>query len=64
MHDAGSPRGVVVNLLAAVQHVRFLGRLRRGEPFRPSAWSLGVVVTAILAALGVVMTAYLFAQRP
>src|SRR5712672_1161303 len=35
--------GVVVNILAAVQHVRLLGRLRRGEPYRPSAWSLGVV---------------------
>ena len=56
--------GVAVNVLAAVQHVRFIGRLRRGEPYRPSAWSLGVVVTGVLAALGVVMTAYLFAQRP
>ena len=56
--------GVVVNILAGVQHVRFLGRLRRGEPYRPSAWSLGVVVTGVLAALGVVMTAYLFTQRP
>jgi putative membrane protein len=56
--------GVVVNILAAAQHVRLLRRLRRGEPYRPSAWSLGVVVTELLAALGVVMTAYLFAQRP
>jgi putative membrane protein len=56
--------GVVVNVLAGVQYVRLLGRLRRGEPYRPSAWSLGVVVTGVLAALGVVMTAYLFAQRP
>ena len=56
--------GVVVNILAAVQHVRLLGRLRRGEPYRPSAWSLGVVGTVVLAALGVLMTAYLFAPRP
>jgi putative membrane protein len=56
--------GVVVNVLAAVGHVRLLGRLRRGEPYRPSPWSLGVVLTGVLAALGVVMTAYLFAQRP
>ena len=56
--------GVVVNILAGVQHVRFLGRLRRGEPDRPSAWSLGVVVTGVLAALGAVMTGYLFTQRP
>ena len=33
--------GVVVNILAGVRHVRLLGRLRRGEPYRPSAWSLG-----------------------
>ena len=56
--------GVAVNILAAVEHVRLLGRFRRGEPYRPSAWSLGVVVTGVLAALGVVMTAYLFTQRP
>jgi putative membrane protein len=55
--------GVVVNVLAAVRHVRLLGRLRRGEPYRPSAWSLGVVVTGALA-FGVVMTVYLFVQRP
>jgi putative membrane protein len=56
--------GVVVNVLAAVQHVRLLGRLKRGEPYRPSPWSLGVVVTAVLAALGVVMTIYLFRTSP
>lgn len=56
--------GVLVNLLAAVQHVRLLGRLRRGEPYLPSAWSLGVVVTLVLAALGVVMTSYLFVSSP
>jgi putative membrane protein len=53
--------GVVVNVLAAIQHVVFLRRLARGEPYRPSRWSLGVVVAAVLAALGVGMTAYLFA---
>jgi putative membrane protein len=55
--------GVVVNILAAVQHIRLLGRLQRGEPYRPSPWSLAVFLTGILAALGVVMTAYLFAHR-
>jgi putative membrane protein len=52
--------GVVVNVAAAVQHVRLLRRLERGEPYRPSAWSLGIAVTLLLACLGVVMTAYLF----
>ena len=52
--------GVVVNVMAVVQHVGLLRRLRRGEPYQPSVWSLGVVVTLLLAAIGVVMTAYLF----
>lgn len=52
--------GVVVNVLAAVQHMRLLRRLERGEPYRPTVWSLGVVVTLLLAAVGVGMTAYLF----
>ena len=53
--------GVAVTLLAAVQHVRLLGRLERGEPYRPSRWSLGVVVSLILAATGIGITGYLIA---
>jgi putative membrane protein len=56
--------GVVVIVGAAVGHVRLLGRLRRGEPYRPSLWSLGVVVAGVLAAVGVVMTAYVVARGP
>ena len=56
--------GVLVNVLAAVQHVRLLRQLKRGEPYRPSVWSLGVVVTLLLAALGVVMAVYLFVSSP
>jgi putative membrane protein len=51
--------GVVVNVLAAIGHVRFLGRLERGEPYRPTRWSVGVIVAVVLAVLGVGMTAYL-----
>lgn len=51
--------GVVVNVAAAVRHIRLLRMLERGEPYRPSAWSLGVIVTLLLACVGVVMTAYL-----
>jgi putative membrane protein len=51
--------GVVVNLLAAAEHSAFRRRLGRGEPYRPSRWSLGIIVSVILAALGVGMTAYL-----
>ena len=51
--------GVAVNLLAAMQHVRFLRRLNRGQPYLPPPWSLGALIAVILAALGIIMTAYL-----
>ncbi len=51
--------GVLVSVAAAVQHVRRLRQYGRGEPYRPAVWSLGVVVTLVLAAVGVAMTAYL-----
>jgi putative membrane protein len=51
--------GVTVNVLAAVGHARFLRRLDRGEPYRAPVWSLGVIVAAVLAAVGIAMTAYL-----
>jgi putative membrane protein len=51
--------GVAVNVAAALQHRQFLGRLERGEPYRPPAWSLGLAVAAGLALLGLAMTAYL-----
>ncbi len=53
--------GVAATLLAAAQHVRFLLRLSRGEPYRPPRWAFGVVVAVVLAALGVGMAAYLIA---
>lgn len=52
--------GVVVNVLAAVRHVRLIRSFQRGDAYHPSPWSLGVMVTVLLAVLGVVMTAYLF----
>ena len=52
--------GVIVNVTAVIQHVRLLRRLERGEPYRASVWSLGVVLTLLLACVGIVMTAYLF----
>ena len=54
--------GVVVNVTAVIQHLDLLRRLRRGEPYQPSVWSLGVVVTLLLAVVGIMMTAYLFAS--
>ena len=51
--------GLLVNVLSAVQHVKTIEQLKRGERYRPSRWSLGLVVTGVLAALGLVMTVYL-----
>ena len=56
--------GVVVNVAAVAQHARLLRRLERGEAYRPTAWSLGVAVTLLLACLGVVMNAYLVLSSP
>lgn len=54
--------GVVVNLLAAAQHIRFLRGLRRGEVYQAPIWSLGVVVTLVMAAFGIAMVAYVMAE--
>jgi putative membrane protein len=51
--------GVVVNLATAIQHVRTIRRLLRGEPYVVSVWSAGVVVAITLAVLGLLLTAYL-----
>jgi putative membrane protein len=55
--------GAAVNLLAAARHIRLLQRLGAGGAYRPSVWSLGVVVTLVLAASGLVMTGYLLSGR-
>jgi len=51
--------GVVTAVLAAANHVHQLRRLVRGERYQPAGLSLGLLVTLVLAALGVVMTIYL-----
>lgn len=56
--------GVAVSVLAGWEHVRFLRRHDRGEPYRPPAWSLGIIVASALAALGVVMAVYLVRLSP
>lgn len=53
--------GVVVSLLAAREHRRFLRDFDQGETYRPPAWSLGIVVAIVLAGLGVLMASYLVA---
>lgn len=51
--------GVMTALLAAANHVRLLRRIARGEVYRATGLSLGVIVTLLLAGVGVVMAAYL-----
>jgi putative membrane protein len=51
--------GVAVTLLAAAQHWRILRRLNRGEDYLAPRWSLGLVVSVVLAILGAAMVAYL-----
>jgi len=51
--------GVLVNALAAVQHMRLVSRLQRGETYHPERLSLSVIVSFVLAAFGIGMAIYL-----
>ena len=51
--------GVVVTLLAAHQHWRVLQRINRREDYVAPRWSLGLIVSVVLAILGVAMVVYL-----
>src|SRR5947209_1307508 len=51
--------GVAITLLAAEQYRRILQRLNRGEEYLVPQWSLGLVVSVLLALLGAAMVAYL-----
>lgn len=51
--------GATSAVLAVRQHLRFLDRLARGEPYTPSRWSLGVLSAIFIALIGGVMGAYL-----
>ncbi len=51
--------GVAVNLIAAMQHAKFLRRLQRGDFYAPPTWSLGIIVSMVLAVIGIGMTMYL-----
>jgi putative membrane protein len=55
--------GVLVNMLASLENYRFARRLERGEPYQPARWSLGIVVSVMLAAMGTGMMAYLLFVR-
>ena len=51
--------GIVVMLLAVINHQRAVRRLACGELPLPSAWSLSVIVSLILAGVGMGMAIYL-----
>ena len=51
--------GIAVNVMAAVEHVRFLRRLMTGEPYQPPNWSLAVLAAVVLAVIGIGMVIYL-----
>jgi putative membrane protein len=51
--------GVVVMLLAVRNHQQSVERLHRGELVLPSRWSLSVIISLLLAALGMGLAVYL-----
>jgi putative membrane protein len=51
--------GIIVLLLAVVNHQRTVRQVLRGELPVPSAWSASVILSLILAGLGVGMAIYL-----
>jgi putative membrane protein len=51
--------GVLVNLLAALDHRRVVRSLRRGDIDPATKSAMGVVLAAVLAAVGVAMAVYL-----
>jgi putative membrane protein len=51
--------GVVVMLLAVRNHQQTVDRLQRGELIMPSRWSVSVVVSLLLAGLGMGLAIYL-----
>jgi putative membrane protein len=51
--------GVWVNLAAAVRHFRFRRQFERGEPFVTPKGLMLMILSVLLAVLGIVMTTYL-----
>ena len=51
--------GVVVLLLSIYGHQSLVARVQRGDLSLPSRWSLGVILSFILAALGMGLAVYL-----
>lgn len=55
--------GVVVNVISAVNHARFIDRFNKGMPLRARPISMGVVVSLLLALLGLALCVYLVGAR-
>ena len=51
--------GVAVNLTAAGMHYPYLLRTRRGETDLPATWWLGLILSLLLALLGIGMAVFL-----
>jgi len=51
--------GIVAMLLAVVNHRQAVERLRRGEFVFPSSWSLSVILSLVVVAVGMGMALYL-----
>jgi putative membrane protein len=51
--------GIIVSLLAAWEHFRFLQRLDQRLPYHAPRWSLGIIVAVFLGFIGVIMVTYL-----
>jgi putative membrane protein len=56
--------GVSVNILAAVEHHRFLAQVNLGRPYMAPRWSLGIIVACVLAVLGIGLAIYLMIVGP
>jgi putative membrane protein len=53
--------GVVVNVFAAIEHVRFRRRFDEGNPI-PSRSSFGIALAGLLSAIGMAMAVYLIVR--
>lgn len=51
--------GVMITVLAAIQHVQFVRRIQQGELPRARPASMGVILSVVLAILGLGMAVYL-----
>jgi putative membrane protein len=51
--------GFVALALALASHRRFLQSIQRGEPDLPIGWSLGMILSLVLVAIGMVLAGYL-----